>query len=328
MVRAEAPSATVDSDASRSPPAASPRTKKIGAPVPRSLRPKSPPASFRLQAAAPPPAAPGGKTVVRDSSLTTTVTSVTPSSAQVPQDHPMVVSPATSSMKEREGQVPLVTSRRGGQSFGTAPQKRITNHPPIKAPVTATQADAYDDDYGDDDDDNAPRVFMMPTELQYVHRVVAASPSPDDGRRQQYQQGVLTSDAHWELEGRRSSSRQREPDDGPQQQQKHLSRAGSTAADRQYAAMRLEEYLVELLVEGRQDEYAQVKHALDQEWMSMTTPSSAATATSSSSGQAILSSSPPTTRWPPPANYDQTTARDSGVALLSSEVYWELVDRL
>jgi hypothetical protein len=206
----------------------------------------------------------------------------------------------------------LLVARRG-ETFGTLPaSKRI----PLEPSVSRSLSNVVDDkDDEDDDDDNAPRVFMMPTELQYVQRVVAASPPLMEG-------GARRSPAlpKWDLEGLPQTS-DRQSQSLVEEAQQPQVRAASAAADRQYAAMRMEEYLVELLVEGRQDEYAQVRHSLDQEWLSMTSRASTTVREVSEGNTSTQHSF--NKRWSRPAGGDVVQAPP-----LSSEVYWDLVDQL
>jgi hypothetical protein len=211
--------------------------------------------------------------------------------------------------------VGLLAARRG-ETFGTLPASKRTLH----EPSVSRSLPNVGEDNDDDDDDNAPRVFMMPTELQYVQRVVAASPPLMEGRAER-----SPALPKWDLEGRPQTS-DRQIHNVAEAGHQPQVRAPSAAADRQYAAMRMEEYLVELLVEGRQDEYAQVRHSLDQEWLTMTSGAST-TVREVSVGNASTQHSF-NARWPH-AEGDVVQERfDSGGPPLSSEVYWDLVDRL
>lgn len=240
------------------------------------------------------------------------------------------------------------SSSGGGATFGSynpehRPGKKIQQkiqQGTGAARSTVADRGPYDDDVDDDvdDDDDAPRVFVMPTELQYVHRVSSSSPPEREVARGVVGPAVSSSfrqkttngphgdgrslaevaGGNWRLE----EARQESP--SPAHDRGGVPRAAkrSPQMDKQLETMRLEEYLVELLVEGRHDEYAQLRHVLDQRLLhSADTPSDSSrepTAPAFTSKQSTLDG-----MHRPNAN----EAEVEGSAI-PTEVYWQLVDEL
>lgn len=288
------------SSSSPSPPASG-RVKKIGAPVPRSLRPPSPSASVAKGTSSPTqsaftaaaPSTPGSSVQPSlPSSTNSKRASSTSAAPQIDRNRKNVdeAPPVAGSPPTRSAATPVVSSAASSGAaqskvgtFGTPPIKG--QHGPVRAKaqgtvVKTTSRVAAGDDSDDDDPNGA--VFMMPTDMNFAaHKFpVSAMPTSSSsssalrstavgGPTKAYEiftpdrvRGVGakgTSAAGWNewdyAKGDESSQRDPSPDASPP----HLQSLAHFEAEMR----RSEEHLVELLVEGRLQEFAAYKERLE-----------------------------------------------------------------